>query len=94
MLRNCFGYQDLRQCQHRFLVCLARVYDVVGTSVGPAHRASVGIVDTSDHCPGTFAPLLQRTDLELERPRAHNRSGGVDGPRAGSFELKALALGR
>lgn len=76
-----------------FAVCLVWVYDVVGTSVA-ARRASVGIVGTPDHYPGTLGPPLQRTAPELERRPAHIRSAEADGPRVGSFEQKVLARGR
>ncbi len=89
---NCFDYQDLRTRQLQLLVCLARVYDVDGTSVGPVHRASVGTVDTFDHYPaGTSGPPLLDTVPELARQRARSQLGAVDGPLAGNFVRKVLA---
>ena len=92
---NCLGYQDLRQRQHRLLICLARGYDVDGTSVGPVRRASVGTVGTSDRSPaGTSGPLLQGTGRGLARQPARSRSAEVVEPRVGSFAPKVLGQGR
>ena len=76
-----------RPSQHRALLHSARVYDVVGTSAGLAHKASGGIPGTPGHCPaGTSAPPLRGIDLGLERRPGHNRSGAVaDARQQGNF---------
>lgn len=89
---NCFDYQGLSRRQHRLLFCLAWGYDVVGTSVDPVRRASVGTVGTSDRClADTSGPPLLGTARGLARQRARSRSAEVGGPRVGSFAPMVLA---
>ena len=94
--RNCLEYQDLCDCQLPYLGCLARVYDVVGTSVGPARRESVDKPSTPAHCPaGTSALLHPGTDPPPARQQEYSRSEAIeDEHRAGNSDLWVFEQGR
>ena len=87
-----FPHQDLLHYQPPALSCLARVYDVVGTSVGPVHRVNVGMAGIPDHCPAdTFAPPLQHTAPEPDHRQVRIRWEEDVGERhQGSFVLGVL----
>ena len=79
MTESCKTDQVLAQRQH-VRPASPRLEDVVGTSVGPARRVSVGSPGILAHCqPGTFAPYHSRTALGPDHLMERSRLGEGEG---------------